>query len=292
MKKTVTVGYLLKLHPRLTNCSTLKELLIDKLDNVVLDPSLAVELDLALATKQTKAMSNGDMFIQKPPPFKIYQTEISCGCDKTRVKMEVLGLKCSIKHVQLLKEFLSQIANPMEMEKQIGMFVPTRAVHIIGPTAYTNLLCANNEFLDSITMVPVGDFQHKMLDIPFLLDTNTDIDQTTLYQRIHNQSWCIHVKQSLTPNKVILVTTKGQLTTAQKWTDKSLPLLYQQHISDKIDVTMLKDLTPWCLDKPTVMAASTTYADKLKLRLTCTPSSTAKPNQSNWPHVRASQNQY
>jgi len=33
VKKTVTIGYLMKLHTRLTNCSTLKELLLNELNN-------------------------------------------------------------------------------------------------------------------------------------------------------------------------------------------------------------------------------------------------------------------
>jgi len=62
-------------------------------------------------------MSNGDLFIPEPPPFEIYQTEISYGRDKARVKTDVLGIKCSVGQAHLLKEFFSQIANPMAMEK-------------------------------------------------------------------------------------------------------------------------------------------------------------------------------
>jgi len=223
-------------------------------------------------------MTNGNIFVPDPPPFKIYQMEISYGCNKNCIKMDILGIKCSIDHACLLKKFFSQIVNPMEMEKQIDMFVPTRAVHLIGLEVYTNLLRTNNEFLQSITMVPMGDFQHKTLDIPFSLDPNMDIDQTTLYELIHHQTWCIHVKWSLTPNKVIIVTTKRQVTMACKWTDKILSILYNQHISDKIDVTVLQHLTPWQLDKPTVTAASMTYVDKLKQRMICTLLSTTKLN--------------
>jgi len=52
--------------------------------------------------------------------------------------------------VWLFKDFFLQIANPMALEKRTGIFIPTGAVHIIGQAAYTNLLCANNEFLQSI----------------------------------------------------------------------------------------------------------------------------------------------
>jgi len=159
------------------------------------------------------------------------------------------------------------------------MFVPTGAVHIIGAEAYTNLLCANNEFLQSITTVPMGDFQHKTLEIPFSMEKDTDINQTNLLKLILDQTWCISVERSLTPNKVIFVTTKGQIQAARKWADNVFPDLYQQNIADKLDVTTLQQITPRRLDKPTVTAASQTYAEKLKQRMTFTPSQTAKPRQ-------------
>ncbi len=244
VKKTATIRYLLKIHNRLTNRSTLKDSLLDELNLVVIDLELAVELDPLLKEKQTEAMSNGDMFVPESPPFKIYQTEIGYGRDKTCVK-KVLDIKCALDQVWLLKEFFSQIANPMVLEKRIGMFLPTSAVHIIGQAAYTNLLCTNNEFLQSILVtVPLGDFQHATLEIPFSDDPNTDIEQTTLYEKMLEQDWCINVKLSMTPNKILIITTKSQVQNARKWADETLPALYNQHISDKLDVTPLQQMTP------------------------------------------------
>jgi len=79
VQKTVTVGYLLKLHTCLTNHTTLKSLLLDKLYNVHLDPDLAVELDPMLKDQQVAVMSNGDVFVPEHLPFKIYQTKTSYG---------------------------------------------------------------------------------------------------------------------------------------------------------------------------------------------------------------------
>jgi len=111
MKKTVTIGYLLKLHMQLTNHTTLKSLLINELCNVVVDPQLAINLDPALKEQQLSTMSNGDIFVLDPPPFEIYQTEIMYGHDKERVRMDVLGIKCLVNKARLLKEFFSQMAN-------------------------------------------------------------------------------------------------------------------------------------------------------------------------------------
>jgi len=84
--KTATVGYLLKLHTRITNQTFLKELLIDELNDVEIDPELAVELDPSLKNHQVEAMLNGDTFIPAPPPFEIYPTQITHGRDKEKLK--------------------------------------------------------------------------------------------------------------------------------------------------------------------------------------------------------------
>jgi len=132
----------------------------------------------------------------------------------------------------------------MELDTCIGTFVPTRAVHLLGPDSYTNLICDHNCFLQSVATIPVGDFQHDTLDIPFSCDSSNDIEQTTINDLILEQPWCLNVERTTTPNKVLIVTTKGQLTEAREWIDNSLPALYTQHVDDKIDVTTLKHLTP------------------------------------------------
>jgi len=77
--KTTTVGYLLKLHTQITNCTTLKELLTAELHDLTLDLDLAVKLDPSLKSKQAEAMSNGDLFIPEPPPFEVFSTCIQHG---------------------------------------------------------------------------------------------------------------------------------------------------------------------------------------------------------------------
>jgi len=58
---------------------------------------------------------------------------------------------------------------------------------------------------------------------------------------------------------------KEQLMMVQEWIDKLLPTLYLQHINDKINVTTLHHLIPHQLDKTILTAASTAYADKMKI---------------------------
>jgi len=95
ISKTFTIRYLLKIHPHITNCTSLKMLLQEELSNVVLDPHLAVKLDPSQKTQQEDAMSNRDMFIPALPSFKIYKMCLSYGCDNNQVKTNVFGIKCA-----------------------------------------------------------------------------------------------------------------------------------------------------------------------------------------------------
>jgi len=170
--------------------------------------------------------------------------------------MALLKLAMMDIFTHLLKEFFSQCGNPMALETCTGVFIPTGTVHIVGPEAYTNLLCNNNLYLQNITTVPIGDFQHATLDLPLPINVNTDIDTTTISNIIMEQTWCISLECSTMMNKVIVVTTKSQLKAAQDWVDNQLPLLYEQHIADKIDTTTLQQMTPRCLDKLILTTAS------------------------------------
>jgi len=126
----------------------------------------------------------------------------------------VFGIKCVVKHACLLKEYCTQLGNPMELDTRFGVFLPTGAVHMISTEAYKKLLCNNNEFLDMITTVLLGDFQYETLDIPFSCDSDTDIEAKTLYDTMLDQPWCLSVEKTTSPNKLLLVTTKGQLLAA------------------------------------------------------------------------------
>ncbi len=244
---------------------------------------LAVELDPSLKTRQVEAMSNGDTFIPAPPLFEIYPTQITYGRDKEKIETFVLGIKCAIKHARLLKEFFTQFSQPMEPDSRFGVFLPSGAMHMVGVEAYKKLLYDNNKFLQNITTVPIGDFPPELLDIPFSNDRSTDIDARTLYDTMLNQPWCLSVEKTNTTNKILLVTTKGQVLDARAWTDNSLLDIYQQHLAEKLDVTTLRQIIPRRLDKPVITTAATHYADKLKVRSSYVSVTTAQSSQFNRP---------
>jgi len=90
VNKTAAVGYLMKVHLQYTNCVTLKTLLLTTLEDIMIDPQLALELDPMLQEQQTTAKTNGDMFITTIPPFEVYKTQTSHGSNKEKVETEVI----------------------------------------------------------------------------------------------------------------------------------------------------------------------------------------------------------
>ncbi len=124
------------------------------------------------------------------------------------------------------------------------MFVPTGAANLLGTVTYEKLICDNNLFLDNITTIPMGDFQHETLEIPFSMDDSTDIEQVTLQELIKEQEWYLNVDKTTTKNKVMITMTKPLLQKAREWLDTTLPIIYVQHIDDKINVTALAHITP------------------------------------------------
>jgi len=170
----------------------------------------------------------------------------------------------------------------MELTR-LGMFIPTGAVHMIGTDAYAKLLWDHNQFLHTVTTVPIGDFQHETLDIPFSTNTTTNIEMTSLMDIFLEQPWCLSLERTTTPNKVLVVTTKGQLTAARACVDLNLPAIYKQQIMDKLDITTLQKIVPRRFDKPVTMAVSEAYATKLKQRTDIVTTGSNKPNTMNHP---------
>jgi len=192
--------------------------------------------------------------------------------------MDIIGIKCAAGKTRLLKEFFSQLASPVSYEKQIGFFIPTGALHTLGAKNYAKLISENHAFIQSVIAIPVGDFQHATLDIPFLTDHNMDIDQITLKELISDQEWCLAIEKTSLPNKVVITTLQENLEKARSWIDLTLPSIYTANIEDKLDVMTLKKMLPRRLDKPTQTAAVQAYAANL-----CQHASYAKITTSNQP---------
>jgi len=55
-----------------------------------------------------------------------------------------------------------------------------------------------------------------MLDLPFLFDLTTDIEQMSLQEIISDFDWCIGIEKATNDMKVLITTTKPNLELARK----------------------------------------------------------------------------
>jgi len=135
--------------------------------------------------------------------MKSYNEKLQIFCQK-KLSIDVLGIKCTVSEAKLLKEFFTQLGNPMDLDTCIGVFVPTGAVHMIGPEAYTNHLCDNNLFPQSNATIPLGDFQHTLLTSPICaMQTPISKQQCSTIQ-FPDQPWCLSLEHLTTKNKFCL----------------------------------------------------------------------------------------
>jgi len=125
LHKMTMIGYMARLHPHLINCTTLKQLLVNALNNIHLDPILAVELDPSLKEFQSKDIMSGGMYMLDPPPVKLFTMKLNHRQDKEEVSTSIIGIKCIADKVCILKEFFSQLGLPASYKKQIGIFILT-----------------------------------------------------------------------------------------------------------------------------------------------------------------------
>jgi len=72
-----------------------------------------------------------DVLTLEIPLFELYKTKLSHSHNnKEKVAMDVIGIKSMLPQARLLKELYSQLVSPAHFEKQLKVFVPTRAVHM------------------------------------------------------------------------------------------------------------------------------------------------------------------
>jgi len=116
--------------------------------------------------------------------------------------------------------------------------VPIDNIHIAGSANYAKFDLQNNCFLQTITTIPIGNFQQTTFDIPFSTNTTMDIDQTMLHNILCNQPWFMSIEKTIPTNSSSL-TTKKQLDATQVWVSNTLPTIYSQNLAGKNDVTIL-----------------------------------------------------
>jgi len=99
---------------------------------------------------------------------------------------------------------------------------------IIGHTEYQALLRENNKFFSTLTTIPVLDIDDHTMGLEVTVPDSKDGHKTmTICKSFQQQDWCLQVKPTQTPGKLLFVTTKGQVSAGHKWLDKNLEALFK-----------------------------------------------------------------
>ena len=276
--RPVTIGHFTQIDPTITHLANFRNHLANQLMLVEIEASEAVELAPHLKKAQIEAMTNGDDFVPILPDFELYRTHLSHGRAPSQVRTDVLGVKCAARDAKLLSEFFTKLAATTNNDHRDGVFLPKGAVHLIGPSAYEQVLKTNNFFLTTTATVPIN-LEYGAWFAVIDAATTSENDPVSLHDHLLRKSWFLRL-ESVDRHKCLIVTTKPNLPEARAWVDTNLETLIRKSIPD-IDPSVTQ--LPRRLDKLVFSAASLSYADALKKHFSLASPTAQSTNDNTQP---------
>jgi len=171
----------------------------------------------------------------------------------------------------------------------------TRQVHssqtgkMIGIEPMQAIIWQNNQFLKTITFIPINGIPSETLQTKIIIDgEEKEEDQTkmTVIDYFLSADWCHGFKPTNCKGRYFLITTHPQLSEACKWLDENLKSLFTEHIPQYQTFKPIKGYEyPKWSDKPWFSHQLGTYADQLRTLYTSSPSSISKDTQWNKPPI-------
>jgi len=277
--RPITIGYLTKIDPDLTNLAFFRDHLANQLMLIEVEDDTAIALAPHLQQAQLDAMTNGDDFVPILPCFELYKTRLSHGRDPSKVTTEVIGINGAPKDAKLLGEFFTRFAAENSDNHRDGVFLPKGAAALLGPTTYEQVLKEHNFFLTQVVTIPVNMEYNAWFAVIDPANV-TDDSPISLNNHLTRQPWFLRI-ESAARNKCLLVTTKPNLQTAREWIDTNLESMVRKSIPPGSDPPSA--LLPRRLDKPVYSTTCQTYADILKKQYSLAPSSTTPETTNKRP---------
>jgi len=263
--KTKTVGYLTQIHLRLINRISTKEKLYENLNSTIIDPELAAKLDQSLQDQVTAMQDTGDDVTIHCPRFELFQTTIGIG-NNPHIETDILGIKCQVGKAALLREFLIQSSTKIKQEG-LGKFIPAGLANIIGIKTMKSIIQTNNQYLKSVTTIPINGILNNSLQAEIIIDDKIPENECTpikVQDYLLSTEWCLGLEPTMNEGCYLLITTYQHLTAAREWPDENLEPLFAEYILNYNKFTPIKGYEyPKCGDKPQFSNQLGTYADKL-----------------------------
>jgi len=279
--KTKTVGYFTNIHPRIVNRTSTKDKIYETLNTTIINPEEAAKLDSTLQDLINAMQENGDDATVHCPVFELFQTTIGIG-NNPRVETDVLGIKCQASKAALLREFLLQTSQTLE-QQGLGKFIPAGLANVIGTETMTSIIRSNNQYLKSITTVPINGLPADALKIEITVADDTpekDRVPITVHNYLLNAEWCHGLEPTGREGRYLLITTYSQIAAAREWLDKNLESLFVDYLPNYGTFNPIEGHAfPTRGDKPRFSHQLGTYADQLKKLYTTNDSEESSPTQ-------------
>jgi len=205
-------------------------------------------------------MDSGDISEMYVPPFEIVPTSISSG-----LNTQTISIKTHSSHNALLQELFTRLFNNVPTELAHMQCLLSGISTIIGLKNYQKMIIDNNKYYSTVATIPIKGITPDILDLEIHVDDANDPNKhLALCLILTSFPWCQHIKHTQTPNKILIITTKTQLTNAHQWLNQNLGPLFTKHLPKNPQFRNLLDGTmPCCLDHVLTTAAIDTYAKKL-----------------------------
>jgi len=229
--KTKTIRYLTNIHPCIVNCTSPKDKIYNMLNTTIINPEEATKLDSMLQDLVNAMQESGDDATVHCPVFELFQTTIGIG-NNPHIETDILGIKCQVSKATLLREFVLQTSQTLEQQGK-GKFIPAGLANVIGTETMTSIICSNNQYLKSITTVPINGLPADALKIKITITDDTpekDKVPITVHDYLLNTEWCHGLESTEHEGRYLLITTHSQIAEAREWLDENLESLFVDYL--------------------------------------------------------------
>ena len=236
MRKMASPGFLIDIHPNLTNLNDLHEGLARSMestkvkDSTTIDEWRAKNPDRLKMKNSTNEIDNIiDGCRNTIPTFHIHSGKRAFGAETSRVETLCLIIQCAEVDAQYIKALLSSVYANGEYDK--GMFVPSGMHLIEGPAVLCNLLRRHNKYLASVTAVPIFGLKASAMDTIVILDSAEQLDMSHfLKQYITFVETIERTNKTESEGKWFFLCKKPKVDEVHNFIDTTLKELYSRFV--------------------------------------------------------------
>ena len=230
--KIATPGFLIDIHPHLTNLTYLQEIMTEKMETTRMQDKTVIEewkkenparINRASMTNMEQIIADRTHVI---PKFTLHAGKRAFGAETSRVETVCIIIECAATDAKYLKALLSSIYSNQECTR--GMFVPS-GIHLMeSPTVLCNLLRRHNKYLQTTSAVPIFGMKAHALQTEIILEKDDEkLDLEEFTQRFFP---CIEsiepTNKTNSEGKWFIICRQPQLTAVHNYVDETLLDIY------------------------------------------------------------------